>query len=325
MTVDYFPHLVKCGRTICILEAKYGNDGYAFWYKLLETLGESDGHYYDCRKPTNWEYLLAKTRVSAETAESVIATLVDLGKVDAELWRGFRVLWVGNLVGNLEEVYRTRNTPLPQKPSFLGENPSDGIVFSEKTPRTGIFPEKTVEKNGKTAEKNNFSATEKESPRPENPRKSGVFSEKTPEKESFLRENPPKTEFSPRKRAKGEYSRVEYNPKGCVYTRAREIFNSICFSFHHVDEVSDAQAAKIRLRFLEMDEDWETFGKVCRKMEASDFLKGGGADGWKASFDWLIRNGENWKKVIKGNYDNGGKENGANSNYIPYKNDDYWK
>ncbi len=42
-TVDYFPHFVKGGRTIFILENKFGNDGYAFWFKLLEILGESEG------------------------------------------------------------------------------------------------------------------------------------------------------------------------------------------------------------------------------------------------------------------------------------------
>lgn len=59
-TVDYFPHFVKCGRTIYILENRFGNDGYAFWFKLLEILGESEGHFYDCSNLSNWEYLLAK-------------------------------------------------------------------------------------------------------------------------------------------------------------------------------------------------------------------------------------------------------------------------
>ena len=39
-TVDYFPHYCKCGRTIFILENRFGNDGYAFWFKLLEILGD---------------------------------------------------------------------------------------------------------------------------------------------------------------------------------------------------------------------------------------------------------------------------------------------
>lgn len=70
-TVDYFPHFVKGGRTIFILENKFGNDGYAFWFKLLEILGESEGHFYDCSNASNWEYLLAKTRVTEERRKTL--------------------------------------------------------------------------------------------------------------------------------------------------------------------------------------------------------------------------------------------------------------
>ena len=75
-TVDYFPHFVKGGRTIFILENKFGNDGYAFWFKLLEILGESEGHFYDCSNASNWEYLLAKTRVTEEKAKDIINVLI---------------------------------------------------------------------------------------------------------------------------------------------------------------------------------------------------------------------------------------------------------
>ena len=39
-------------------------------------------------------------------------------------------------------------------------------------------------------------------------------------------------------------------------------------------------------------------------MESSDFLKGGNKNGWMASFDWVFDNGNNWLKVVEGNYDN---------------------
>jgi len=40
-TVDYFPHDtdVSSGKTLTILQSKYGNDGYAFWFKLLRMPG----------------------------------------------------------------------------------------------------------------------------------------------------------------------------------------------------------------------------------------------------------------------------------------------
>ena len=42
LTVDYFPHIINQGKTIFIIENNYGNDGYAFWFKLLELLGATD-------------------------------------------------------------------------------------------------------------------------------------------------------------------------------------------------------------------------------------------------------------------------------------------
>jgi len=133
-TVDYYPHYVKCGRTIYILEARFGNDGYAFWFKVLEVLGESEGHFYDCSVSSNWEYLLAKTRVNAQTATEIIGVLINLGKIDKELWEKNRVIWIENFVNNLTEVYRTRRTELPQKPVFKEEKQQSEKVISEKTP-----------------------------------------------------------------------------------------------------------------------------------------------------------------------------------------------
>ena len=64
-TVDYFPHFVSTdSRTKFILEQSWGNDGYAFWFKLLELLGRSEGHYYDCSQPADKMYLVALTKVT---------------------------------------------------------------------------------------------------------------------------------------------------------------------------------------------------------------------------------------------------------------------
>lgn len=132
-TVDYFPHFVKGGRTIFILEDRFGNDGYAFWFKVLEILGEAEGHFYDCSNGSNWAFLLAKTHLTEEEANNIISVLIDLGKIDAELWAAKRILWVDNFVKNLSEVYRTRHSDLPLKPCFEPEKSIKEEVISEKT------------------------------------------------------------------------------------------------------------------------------------------------------------------------------------------------
>lgn len=47
----------------------------------------------------------------------------------------------------------------------------------------------------------------------------------------------------------------------------------------------------------------ETFAQMIQTALNSDFLKGQNKNGWRASFDWLIKP-TNFEKVISGNYDN---------------------
>ncbi len=123
-TVDYFPHYsnASSGKTLYILESKFGNDGYAFWFKLLEILANSQGHFYDARNPVAWEFLLAKTHVVNEKAEQIMGLLVDLDAIDSKLWDK-RIIWCQNLVDNITDAYRNRTTDIPLKPSINGKEP----------------------------------------------------------------------------------------------------------------------------------------------------------------------------------------------------------
>ncbi len=123
LTVDYFPHICKSGKTLAILENHFGNDGYAFWFKLLEILATTDGHYYQTENPMNWEFLLAKTHVATELARDIIQLLVQLDAIDKDLWDKHKVIWVQKLVDNVADAYRNRTTRLPHKPSFDGSKP----------------------------------------------------------------------------------------------------------------------------------------------------------------------------------------------------------
>lgn len=77
-----------------------------------------------------------------------------------------------------------------------------------------------------------------------------------------------------------------------------DLFHSICISFPKVRSLSDARrkAIKARLKTYTIDD----FRQVFENAEASSFLKGLDG-GWKASFDWLIKEA-NMLKVLEGNY-----------------------
>jgi DnaD/phage-associated family protein len=117
LTVNYFPHYTNAadGRTLTVLQSKFGNDGYAAWFKILERLGASDGHYYSCQLSVDWNYLVAKLGTTPISATEILNTLADLDAIDKELW-GKKVIWCQKFVNGLSEVYRKRDAEIPSKP-----------------------------------------------------------------------------------------------------------------------------------------------------------------------------------------------------------------
>lgn len=147
-TADYFPHFVAAGRTKFVLEDGWGNDGYAFWFKLLELLCKSDGHYYNCKENGNKRYLMALTKVDEDKADAILEALADMGKIDRELWEQAQVIWCQNLVDNLADMYSKRTDGMPKRPSieeFSGIKGEQDGETAEETGHTGEQPEPSGE------------------------------------------------------------------------------------------------------------------------------------------------------------------------------------
>ena len=141
--VDYFPHVTHSGKTIAILEARWGNDGYAFWFKLLELLGDSNDFAYNCNHSADWEYLLSKTRVTEAVALAILDKLAEIDAIDAGLWTQ-KIVWSDNFVRNLEPVFEKRKRQAPQKPGFpeqkSGQNENDAGFGGENSAEPEIIP-----------------------------------------------------------------------------------------------------------------------------------------------------------------------------------------
>jgi len=125
--VEYFAHRCRHGRVIFVLESLWGNDGYAFFYKIYELLGDSEGHVFDLNKAGNRDYLIAHTRLSGDIVDGMLDKLVELGIIDGEL-RRVGVVWSQCFVDDLREVYSRRKVNIPVKPVLMHtETRVDGI------------------------------------------------------------------------------------------------------------------------------------------------------------------------------------------------------
>jgi len=148
-TVDYFPHYVASGKTMYTLEAKWGNDGYAFWFKLLETLGQSEQHFIDCENVADWQFLLAKTRVSEVIANEILDMLAKLDAIDRDLWQ-FRIIRSNNFIRNLVVLYSRRTVHiisndevkkscLQKRNTILDDTTTKEELLHTETPLNGVI------------------------------------------------------------------------------------------------------------------------------------------------------------------------------------------
>ena len=179
-SVDYFPHMTHSGKTIAILEARWGNDGYAFWFKLLELLGDSSDFSFNCNRSADWEYLLSKTRVTEPVARAILDKLAEVEAIDAACWQQ-NIVWSDNFCRNLEPVFEKRKGQKPQKPEFPQQKPVAGDIsadFRDGNPAAAaIIPTETdkVKESKLTESKGEQSeATESKPTEPEEPEKNGA-------------------------------------------------------------------------------------------------------------------------------------------------------
>ena len=105
------------------IQEEFGNDGYAFWFKLLEHLGTKENLSMDCNDAADWRFFIAKAKVSKEKAEQILDLLAEIDSIDAELWK-HKVIWSENFAARLADVYRKRGTERPSKPDFCDRNNS---------------------------------------------------------------------------------------------------------------------------------------------------------------------------------------------------------
>lgn len=124
-TADYFPHYINGvsqdeSRLLYMLEERFGNDGYAAWYKLQEILAGTEGHCYHInRPPDNWPFLVTRFKLDEVRTRKVLDFCARVNGIDAELWEEGRI-WSQLLVDKLGIMYARRSTEVPEKPEPEG-------------------------------------------------------------------------------------------------------------------------------------------------------------------------------------------------------------
>lgn len=107
-TVEYFPHMISSGKKMFFIENKYGNDGYATWFKILEKLSETENHFLNLNQDEEIIYLASKCRVSEERLLAIINDLSRVGAFNKNLWE-LKIIWCQKFIDEIQEAYIRRN------------------------------------------------------------------------------------------------------------------------------------------------------------------------------------------------------------------------
>lgn len=159
---DHFPHLVSHGKTISILQQRFGNDGYAVWFKTLEIVTGEEKHYYDCNEKLNWEWLVSEMMVTDEQLKNIYTLLADIGALSESHWKeGY--IWVSKLKKYLAPLYRRRTENFPDPPELSNnsddEQPQENKESTNKTTPSKSNTNKTTRTSGSLSEKSGTNKT----------------------------------------------------------------------------------------------------------------------------------------------------------------------
>lgn len=265
--VDYFPHDCTHGRKMHIIETKYGNDGYATWFKLLEQLGKANNHYIDASDEMTLMFLTSVFKIDEEKTLSILNDLAKLGAIDKALFDEHKVIFSQKFADSIQDAYRNRKGKIFQYSDILDEiRQKNGQSYVRMTPTqpnlTEVIPKVN---NSKVKESKEKETKEEYTP-------NGVV--------DFPNQLPA--------------HKIDFN-------KLLSFFNSNRGLLPEVKKMSDVR--KKRIQLLEKQYGKESILIVIQKTRDSPFLQGDNKENWTASFDWIFKPA-NFLKILEDNYGN---------------------
>lgn len=156
--MDYFPHDTDASsdEKLEALRSVHGNDGYAFYFILLERIYRTSQAALDVSKPVLFKALANKLMVTQEKLNDMLQDSFDLELLDREAFQSKGWITSNGIRKRHEEVENMRNKWRKTKDTgvFQGENPSDN---------SGENAEKSPQSKGKESKANKKQSKEQES------------------------------------------------------------------------------------------------------------------------------------------------------------------
>jgi hypothetical protein len=145
--VDYFPFYVKEGKTLFILESKYGLQGIGFFTNLMRFLYKQPDHYICIKEESDRLYFFAQIHCQEDIGLDMINLMAKTGKIDLDLWEKNKVIASEDLLNSLLDAYKNRKNEIIKIDEIRVSYPDNPVSYPDN-PIT--YPDNTQTKLKKT-------------------------------------------------------------------------------------------------------------------------------------------------------------------------------
>ena len=156
---DYFPFIVKRGRTFNVLQSKHGLEGVGFCLNLFRLLTSTPDHHYCIKEELDRMNFFSEIGMpDEEKGIEIIELMVKTEKLDKELWEESSVIACRDLLLSLEDAYKNRKTKIitieeirvkfktaARNASFLPDDDAENTITYQDNPQTKLKDTKLKE------------------------------------------------------------------------------------------------------------------------------------------------------------------------------------
>jgi len=201
--VDYFPFMAKRGKTLNILQSRYGLEGIGFFTNLLRFLAFAPDHHCCIKEELDMLNFFAEIGLSnTEKGLAIIELMVKTEKLDRDLWENHKVIVCPAFLDSIKDAYDRRSNPIITLEEIRAkfQNTAGKVIVSENTenaaaggvtvaetatvtPQDGVFDDNNPQTKLKESKLNNnkggLDSENRESEKPPPANLHNVVSQKT--------------------------------------------------------------------------------------------------------------------------------------------------
>lgn len=133
------------------IQNKWGNDGYATWFKIMEKLGRADNHYLDLSDEVQMMFLASYCGVSEVALTEILDFLAKANWLHKRLWNDHKVVCSPEFLESITDAYLRRSNECINIQSIelmYYNNSQGGELMMDKNPQSRVEKSKEEKSRG---------------------------------------------------------------------------------------------------------------------------------------------------------------------------------